>query len=113
MKTIHNNIPFTLKGKQVNCTVEIYTRGGTKSPDLWIVTLEGKRRTPYWQRKNELSPTLNGLFKITYSPYIDKLVYNQKPLFFMNKNEPGQLLFSTPVILGLENGVAFSVIDDT
>lgn len=70
-------------GKILIADIEEYTRGGTKSPDLWIIILNGKRYTPYAQRYYGIYATFQTLLEIIYPPEtIRNMVYNVNP--FMN-----------------------------
>lgn len=99
MKTIHNNIPFIFNGKEVHFTVDVYTRGGSDSPNLWIIKYNGKTYLPFQQRKLGISCTFTGLFKITYGPHIEKLVPIGKSLFVKLFPKPSDFWGGT-VILG-------------
>jgi hypothetical protein len=88
--SVHHKIDCEVDGKPRQLTVEEYGRGGTKSPEMWVIVCDGKRYVPRAQRLARITVTLNGLFKIVYAPagLFKDLVYKTNPFMEMiPKNE--------------------------
>lgn len=87
-----------------------YTRGGTKSPTMWVLvdTLTGRRYTPYAQRHYNIRLNLNDIFKILYGKMLRDFVSSGITLLSKIPKEIGYSSpFHVPVILGKEHGVVF------
>lgn len=59
----------------------IYSRFGSKSPELWIIVSEGKRITPFEMKVRGYKLTLNSFFKVVYRESIKNLIPHDNPLF--------------------------------
>lgn len=62
-------------------TVQEISRGGTKSPTMYLIFTEGGKRrvTPFEQRLKGYEFMLNGLFKLVYGDSMKDLIYNSNP----------------------------------
>lgn len=84
---------FSIKGKVtdpsgalVQAVIHSYSRGGSRSPELWVIAYGGRRITPFEQRvRNWLIPvpTLLRLIYHFSSESIGDLIYKDNPLLRM------------------------------
>jgi len=95
------------QGKAVDAYIKVYTRGGTKSPELEIWTVEGSRLTPYARHKLGWYMTLSQLFKYIYGGKIGQLVLSSKNtlLSCIPKEDCKGAVFHAPIVLGKGHGV--------
>ncbi len=80
---LHEEVEIQVHGKKREVEIESYSRGGTKSPSLWIIRLDGKRIVPYGNKKAGIRLT----FTTFLSTYISKKLLREemlkpRPAFF-------------------------------
>jgi hypothetical protein len=68
-------------GTKGSATVEVHSRQGTKSPELYLIIYKGKRYTPYEQALGLISLTWISVAKMYYDfPKMKDLIYAENPL---------------------------------
>ena len=95
---LHKNFKIQLSDKSlVFADIEEYTRGGTYSPTLFLIHYNGKRYTPYEQKRLGMGFPLNTLFKMVYSDKIADLIPDSNPFF--KRIDKTAALYTTPVVI--------------
>lgn len=93
------------QGKAVDAYIEVFTRGGTKSPELEIWTVGGSRLTPYARRKQGWSMSLSQLFKYIYGGKMADLIPKGaiKLLSCIPKQDYAGAVYHVPIVFGEGN----------
>lgn len=88
---LHKRIPVFIDGVEHFVEVEEYSRGGSKSPVLFVVLHQGKRYVPRAQRLWGIDFTLRTHFTLLYSGIdLKDLVSGWNPfLDFLPRKETG------------------------
>lgn len=85
----------TNKGK---LPANVYTRGGTKSPELITFQYRGKWRVPYEQRKLGIELTMAGVLQLLYRNVDWSFMCSKNPLLeLMPKEECNWKYYPIPI----------------
>lgn len=77
---VHTRVPMTFRGRHIRATVEVYSRGGTKSPTLHIVVYRGRRYVPKKMVLKDIRFTFTTYLCLLYNrDYLRDLVYKENP----------------------------------
>lgn len=70
----------SINGKPAYCRIEEYSRGGTDSPTSFYIWVDGKRLTPYEQRRRNIHICIGARLKMLYADHIKEIIYKDNPL---------------------------------
>lgn len=82
MKTLHKNVKAELADKPIRVDIEAYTRGGSKSPSLYIFIYKNHRFTPFAAKRAKLYLTFEGGLRLLYDGVIEAVM--RRPNYFLD-----------------------------
>lgn len=111
MIQVNHDAKYSYQGKTILVTETIYSRGGLHSPDLTIITWNGRRLGPYAVRRMGISCTFNQLFHNHYGNILKRLVASGDGILKLIKpDKQAGSLYHQPVVLGIEHGLTFEKV---
>ncbi len=103
------SVEISINGAIKVVPAKLLTRGGTKSPPLWLFEIDNRWVTPFEQKLKNINPTFHGAFKLVYYMPLKRLL-NENESPFLNLIKPNKIkgdLYTIPVKLTKKHGINY------